>query len=136
MISNVGGATKGGVATVEAAVEQFEGEVHAETGEHGIVARAFVAQEGVLAVDLDPLEIDSGFFQTGVDPDPAFERHMGILPTPDVEEFSMDFARAFEGAATAIANTSHQPEKFIAILRNLSPDSDPSRYPIATTHVA
>ena len=43
------------------------------------------APKSVLGVDFDPLEIETGFFEAGVDFDAAFERDVGVLPAPDVE---------------------------------------------------
>ena len=44
-------------------MEEFEGEMHTEARESRIVAGAFVAQEGVLRVDFDPLEVYARFFE-------------------------------------------------------------------------
>ena len=59
-----------------------------------VVAVAFIAHKGVGAVDLNPLVVGSNFVQASEDPSSSFQRDMGILPAPDVEQFTFDLGSA------------------------------------------
>jgi hypothetical protein len=63
-------------------VEQFEHQPVAVIGQGRVVARPLVTQEGVLAVDLVPLEVGPDLFQPGPDQVAAVERDMRVLPAP------------------------------------------------------
>ena len=67
------------VAFTELAFEEFQRQAVGFQRQFGIVAMALVAEEGMLAVELMPGEMQSGLLHRGVDCPPAFERHMRIL---------------------------------------------------------
>ena len=61
--------------------------------ERRIVARAFVAQEGVLRVELVPGEVHVFLFERFVNFLSAFPRHVRILPAPEHEQLGFDVDR-------------------------------------------
>jgi hypothetical protein len=85
------------VAIAEAAVEEVEDKGHDAVGQVGVVAEAFVAQEGVGSVDLDPAHPSFDAVEAGLDLEAAFEGDVGILAAPDHEEFALDVGGAGEG---------------------------------------
>src|SRR6266567_263909 len=82
--------------SAEPAVEQVEYEVVAEPDQRRVTPRAFIPEERVVSVDLDPLIQDAGFFQPGANQAAALEGNVRILAPPDVKQFAFDFARALE----------------------------------------
>ena len=61
-------------------MEQFEHQPVAVIGQGRVVARPLVTQEGVLAIDLVPLEVGPELFQRGPDQVAAVEPDMRVLP--------------------------------------------------------
>ena len=78
------------VALPKPAVEQVQRVSEALARELGVVARALVAAERVLAVHLQPREAGSGVFERGVDALTAFARDVRILAAPDHQQFTAD----------------------------------------------
>ena len=86
----------GEVTLAEAAMEEVEGEAVEIEGELGIVAWAFVAEEGMGSVDLVPGVLDVDLVEAGMDLHAAFEGDVGILAAPGHEELSLDVFGALE----------------------------------------
>src|SRR6201997_3500848 len=59
-----------------------------------VVAVTFIAHESVGAVHLDPLVVGSNFVEASEDPPSSFDRDVGGLSTPDVEQFALDLRSA------------------------------------------
>jgi hypothetical protein len=59
-----------------------------------VVAVTFIAHESVGAVDLDPLVVGSNFVEASEDLPSSFDRDVGVLSTPDVEQFALDVRSA------------------------------------------
>src|SRR5438046_9660312 len=55
-----------------------------------VVAVTFIAHKTLAPVDLDPLVVGSYFVEASEDPSSSFERDMGVLSAPDVEQFTLD----------------------------------------------
>jgi hypothetical protein len=87
----------GQVAFGELAVEEVEDEAVEAVGEFGVVADAFVAHEGVGAVDLVPAEARAELVEAGEHLHAAFEGDVRVLAAPDHEEFAVDVGGALEG---------------------------------------
>src|ERR1700747_3239518 len=62
-----------------------------------VVAVTFIAHESVGAVDLHPLVVGSNFVEASEDLASSFERDVGVLSTPDVEQFGLDLCSACHG---------------------------------------
>ena len=60
----------------------------------GVVTNTFIAQEGVSAVDLMPVEAGSNFVETRKHSHAAFRGDVRILASPDHEELALDFSGA------------------------------------------
>ena len=82
-------------------MKEFEGEVEALESQYGIVAWAFVANEGVGRVDFVPGVVEVGFFLAGADLVAAFEGDVGILTAENHEELAFDVGGSFKGAIVA-----------------------------------
>ena len=78
-------------------MEEIEDQTVETVGEFGVVAKAFVAHEGVGAVDLLPGETGAKFVEAGEDGHAAFGGDVGVLSAPDHEELALDFGGALEG---------------------------------------
>ena len=74
------------IAFGEFAAEEIYGEAVALQRELGIIAGAFVAEEGVGAVELVPREIRAGGGEGGVDFGAAFSGDVRVLAAPDHEQ--------------------------------------------------
>jgi hypothetical protein len=59
-----------------------------------VVAVTLIAYKSVGAVDLDPLVVGSNFVEASEDLPSSFERNMGVLSAPDVEQFTLDLGSA------------------------------------------
>ncbi len=92
---------RGLVAFAQLSVEEVEYEAVEAEGEFWVVADAFVAHEGVGAVDLVPGEACAEFIEAREDGHAAFGGDVGVLATPDHEEFTLDVFRAIEGVVSA-----------------------------------
>src|ERR1700722_12071679 len=92
-----GGGLGGEVSLGQLAVEEVEDEAVETVSELGVVAEAFVAHEGVGAVDLAPAEAGVKFVEAGEDLHAAFKGDVGVLTAPDHEEFALDVFGALEG---------------------------------------
>src|SRR5258708_1752067 len=77
-------------------MEKLENQAVALVSECRVVAGAFIAHESMRAIDLVPGKTRTNFLETRFDQIAAFERDVGILASPDVQQFSLDFAGAFE----------------------------------------
>ena len=76
-------------------------------GQLGIVARAFVAHKGVLAIEFVPGEMDAGLDQRLQNKGAAFVRDVRVLSTPDHEHFAAQIAETIEGIiAPALAEAA------------------------------
>lgn len=71
------------ITFAELAFEQFQRHGVGLHGEGGIVARAFVAEEGVLAVEFVPGKISAGIGQGVVHDCPALARTVRVLAAPN-----------------------------------------------------
>lgn len=91
------------VALAQLAVEEFEGQTLAFERQFRVVAVSFVAEEGVLPVELVPGEVHARVGQGFVDLAPAFPRHVGVLPAPDHQEFTPNVLRAGKGVVAGLA---------------------------------
>ena len=72
-------------------MKQLEHQTLAKICERGVIAVAFVAQERVRPVDFHPLKINAGFIQSGSDAVTAFQRHVRVLPAPNMQQFAFYF---------------------------------------------
>lgn len=77
-------------------MEKLKHELIAKTHQSRVVTRALIAQERMLSIDFDPLEIRAHFLEARVNQVAAFERYMWILPAPNVQQLTLNLARAFE----------------------------------------
>ena len=78
-----GGFRGGQITFAELAFEQFQRHGVGLQGEGGIVARAFVAEEGVLAVEFVPGKIGARIGQGMVHDCPALARNVRVLAAPN-----------------------------------------------------
>lgn len=78
------------------AAEEVDGDAHREAGEFGVVAVAFVAEEGVGAVELVPGEGGIRGGESGVDFGAAFAGDVRVLAAPDHHELAFDVGNAGE----------------------------------------
>ena len=76
------------LALPEPAVEQIQHVSEALARKLGVVARALVAAERMLAVHLQPREAGPGVFKRGVDVLTALTRDVRILATPDHQQLA------------------------------------------------
>ena len=81
------------VSSAQAAVKHFEDESPTQVDQGWIIARAFVAHEGVRRVELMPGKSRADFLQPRLEQVAAFQRDMRVLPSPDVQQFALDVAR-------------------------------------------
>ena len=82
----------------EFAAEEVDGHAVAGEGEFGIVAVAFVAKEGVGAVEFVPRKICAGGGEGGVNFGAAFGGYVRVLAAPDHEQLGLYFRDAGKGA--------------------------------------
>ena len=81
----------------EPAFVHLDGEGVALLREDGIVARAFIPNEGVGAVEFVPLKKGPSGFERRVDDEAAFERDVGVLASPVHEKLALNLGYAIEG---------------------------------------
>jgi hypothetical protein len=91
------------IAFAKFAVKEVEYETVEAVGEFGVVADAFVAHEGMGAVDLVPGEGCAEFVEASEDGHSALGGDVRVLAAPDHEEFTLDVFGAFEGVISAFA---------------------------------
>jgi len=86
-------------ALPELAVEKLYRDAHRLLCKHRVVARTFVAQESVRRVKLEPLIVGARLFKRLVNLRPPLEGHVGILPSPNHQQFPPDrpLASALQG---------------------------------------
>src|SRR5207237_2725852 len=84
------------VARAQPPVEQLQYQFPAKPRQRRIVARAFVAHEGVGGVELVPGEARAHLFQARLNKVAALQRNVGILPPPNVQQLALDVAGAGE----------------------------------------
>jgi hypothetical protein len=87
----------GEVAFAEFALEELEDQRVAEIGEGGVVAGAFIAHEGVLAVEFVPGVMQIRVSHGVVNNPPAFAGDVGVLAAEDHQHLAFDFGDAVEG---------------------------------------
>ena len=88
---------------VKPTVEEGEGEAEHVAGVLGIEAETLIAQKGVGAVDLVPVEEGVGVVERGENCHAAVGRDVWILAAPDHEEFAMDVGESGEGIVAGAA---------------------------------
>jgi hypothetical protein len=77
-------------------VEEVEGEAVERVGEFGVVAWAFVAREGVGAIDFVPTDAQAELVEAREDFHAAFGGDVRVLAAPDHEELAADLGGASE----------------------------------------
>lgn len=81
----------------ELAFEEADGHLITLEGESWVVAVAFITQEGVLAVELVPGEVNASLEHGLIDQGTAFIGHVRVLPAPDHHHLAAHFRHAVEG---------------------------------------
>src|SRR5439155_21466413 len=84
------------VASAQPAMKQLQNQVPANPNQRGIVARTFIAHEGVGGVELVPGEARTHFFQARLNKVAALERNVRVLPSPNMKQLAFDVAGADE----------------------------------------
>src|SRR5258708_4714132 len=84
------------IALTEFSSKERESEGVALEGEFRIVARAFVAEEGVGAVEFVPGKVCAGGVESCLDFSAAFERDVRILPAPNHQKLALNFRNPIE----------------------------------------
>src|ERR1700747_686491 len=91
-----------------------------------VVAVTFIAHESVGAVNLDPLVVGSNFVEASEDLASSFDRDVGVLSTPDVEQFALDLRSACqrvillasaEGARVNVGRVETDSSAYLGIYR-------------------
>ena len=90
-------------ALVKTTVKEGERQAEHVAGVFGVEAEALVAEKGVGAVDLVPVEEGVGFVEGGEDLHAAFGGDVRVLAAPDHEELAVDVGEAGEGVVTGAA---------------------------------
>ena len=72
------------------AMKEFHGNAKRLLREDWVVARPFVAQKGVGGVKFEPLIVRPSFLEDLMNLDPSFERDMGVLSSPNHQQFAAD----------------------------------------------
>src|SRR5450755_3771331 len=81
---------------LQRAMEQLQGEPHAQTRRFRVVPLTLVAHEGMFAVHLVPAETHAGIRERLVDLAPPIGWNVRILPAPDHHQFALHLRRARE----------------------------------------
>src|SRR5579871_4151256 len=93
---DIASASLARIARAELAMEQLEREAVADAGDGGIVARTFIAHEGVRGVELVPREGEPGARHRIVDEPSPCLRDVRILASEDHQHLARDVGHACE----------------------------------------
>jgi hypothetical protein len=85
------------VAFAQLAVEEIEDQAVQTVSKFRVVAQAFVAHEGVCAVDVVPGETCTQLVETGEDLHTSFRGDVWILTAPNHEQLAFNFRGALKG---------------------------------------
>jgi hypothetical protein len=77
-------------------VEEAEQQTHANMRQRRIVARTFVAQKRVGGVELMPFKFGFRFIEPLGNFEPALERDMGILSSPNEQDRRLSFPKPLQ----------------------------------------
>jgi hypothetical protein len=73
-------------------MKQIKDQSPALVSERRIIAWAFITHERMGCIDFVPGEVRANFFETGFDRISSLEGDMRVLPAPEMQQLSFDFA--------------------------------------------